>query len=330
MKKLLSTVLVLALALTIVAPATAFATASDTYATTPVYMCSTGQLTNIKLAVKALDGYHIANGATFSFNTAVGARTKARGYTDGVNGRGVEVTGGGVAQVATTLYLALKYRSDVTVTELHTYDEKYTGSYVSNSADAVVTDYSASTDFCFKNSSGSTLAISAYISGNYLYVRLYPDNSGEPTVSGNTASTVMASSSNLRNNVTLASNAIYGTTIYKNGKFSFNSVVGARTSARGYKDAINGRGVYVTGGGVAQVASTIYLAVKNMSCVTIVDKKTYGSNYNQSYVSNSSDAIVTDYSAGTDFSFVYTGSGRLVIYTYVSGDRVYCEVYEKF
>ena len=60
--------------------------------------------------------------------------------------------------------------------------------------------------------------------------------------------------------------------------------------------------------------------------VTVVEKSTYGKRYNQDYVENASDAIVTDYSADTDFSFRYTGDGTATIYTYVEGDSLRCDI----
>ena len=110
--------------------------------------------------------------------------------------------------------------------------------------------------------------------------------------------------------------------------FSFNGVVGPRSERYGYVDAVNGRGARVTGGGVAQVASALWLAVKNLDCVAVVEKSTYGSRYNQSYVSSSNDAILTDYSAGTDFSFRNIGPEPLTIAVYISGDQLCCEIYQ--
>ena len=104
-------------------------------------------------------------------------------------------------------------------------------------------------------------------------------------------------------------------------------VVGPRTQSYGYESATNGRGVRVTGGGVAQVASVVWLAVKDVSDISIVEKSTYGKNYNQDYVASSSDAILTDYKAGTDFSFRYNGSGSITLYTYVDGNMLYCDIY---
>jgi len=110
--------------------------------------------------------------------------------------------------------------------------------------------------------------------------------------------------------------------------FSFNDSVGPRVEKYGYQPALNGRGAKVTGGGVAQVASVIWLAVKNLDEIAIVEKSTYGSRYNQDYVSSSNDAILTDYNDNTDFSFRNTSLRPLTISTYVSGDMLVCDIYQ--
>lgn len=74
-------------------------------------------------------------------------------------------------------------------------------------------------------------------------------------------STAHTANSNRTHNLDLACQAINGTVINAGETFSFNSIVGERTSAKGYRAAT----VYVgneskeeTGGGICQVASTIY------------------------------------------------------------------------
>ena len=73
--------------------------------------------------------------------------------------------------------------------------------------------------------------------------------------------------------------------------------MGARTAERGYQSALNGRGAKVVGGGVAQAASTLYLALKQVDGISYDEKKTYGSRYNQDYVESSDDAILVDEAA---------------------------------
>ena len=104
-------------------------------------------------------------------------------------------------------------------------------------------------------------------------------------------------------------------------------MVGPREERYGYETAINGRGVKVVGGGVAQVASVVWLAIEDLDDVSIVEKSTYGKRYNQDYVESSADAILTDYNAGTDFAFRYVGDDSITLYTYLDGDTLHCDVY---
>lgn len=140
------------------------------------------------------------------------------------------------------------------------------------------------------------------------------------------SSIACGSDPNLLNNISLCAGSISDTLLESGDLFSFNSIVGPRDSAYGYLPALNGRGVEVVGGGVAQVASAIWLAIRNRSDFAIVSKTTYGGNYNQSYVQSSADAILTDYNADIDFSFRYTGSGYVTINTYLTGTTLTCEI----
>ncbi|MGI6239755.1 MAG: VanW family protein [Christensenellales bacterium] len=293
---------------------------------------SDGVVNNIRRAAAAVDGAYVPYGTTFSFNDMVGPRTKEYGYTSGVNGRGSEVIGGGVAQVATTMYLALLNVPGIYYTEVETYGSRFTGDYVSDGALAVVTDYEAGTDFRFENDADD-LYLYAWIEGDWLYCSVvvgeyaaWADDS--PSALIGYANIPLRGATGLQNNVARAANSISGATFSNGDTFSFNELVGPRTEEYGYVTAVNGRGVKVTGGGVAQVASVVWLAVKDLDDVTIVEKSTYGKNYNQAYVASANDAIVTDYNAGTDFSFRYTGAGSLIVYTYVSDGTLYCDIYE--
>ena len=70
------------------------------------------RVTNIKRAAALLDGGVIAPGARFSMNQALGRRTTSRGFVAApmiVGGRLVDSVGGGISQVATTLYNAAFY-----------------------------------------------------------------------------------------------------------------------------------------------------------------------------------------------------------------------------
>ena len=245
--------------------------------------------------------------------------------------------GGGVSQVASALYLALEQLDGIEYVEKKTYGSKYNQSYVDSGDDAIVTDYAAGTDFRFKNYYGD-FTINIWSDDYEISCLLMSggdiESYSDPTESyggGSSGSSTIYLDGNSaqRGNITLAALAIDGTVIYSGDAFSFNDIVGPRTEAYGYQSAINGRGVKVTGGGVAQVASALWMAIKDMDNVTVTDKTTYGSRYNQSYVDSADDAIVTDYSAGTDFQFRYDGPGSLTINLYVQNDEyLICDVVE--
>jgi hypothetical protein len=73
------------------------------------YPAGEPRVVNIKRAAALLDGMILAPGATFSMNEALGERTTARGFVAApaiYDGRFVDSVGGGISQVATTLYNA--------------------------------------------------------------------------------------------------------------------------------------------------------------------------------------------------------------------------------
>lgn len=297
---------------------------------------SSAQISNIRRAIAKISGTRLPTGASFSFNTIVGPRTKAYGFQNAPNGRGANVTGGGVAQAATTLYLTLReYGADVTYDELKFYGSKFTGNYA-NPSDAVLVDHASDIDFAFTNLGGD-MEIQMWIADGELYCGLtiaqtewnaFEWNSfAEERTPIAQASFTLGSDSAMLNNIRLAAGSINDTSLPSGSVFSFNDTVGPRTASCGYRSALNGRGVNVTGGGVAQVASVIWLAIRNCEDTAIVEKATYGSRYNQNYVQSSNDAILVDYKSGRDFSFRNTGSEPLTLCTYIQGNELICEIY---
>ncbi len=76
---------------------------------TTYYPCCAPRVTNIKRAAELLDGTIIRPGKEFSLNDALGKRTKAKGFVAApqiYNGRFEDAVGGGISQVATTLFNA--------------------------------------------------------------------------------------------------------------------------------------------------------------------------------------------------------------------------------
>ena len=73
------------------------------------YSGSANRINNLQLAVRLLDGALLAPGATFSLNDRIGERTEERGFAVApviVGGKYEEAVGGGVSQVATTVFNA--------------------------------------------------------------------------------------------------------------------------------------------------------------------------------------------------------------------------------
>ena len=294
------------------------------------------QISNLRRAAAKINGVNIPTGAGFSFNALVGPRTKAYGFQEAENGRGVTVTGGGVAQAAATLYLALvKYGANVQFHDLRFYGSKFTGAYT-DPGSAVLVDYSNGIDFAFTNFGGN-MRIDMWMDGAALYCGLTIAQQQEDVFAWNaggegrvplaSASIRLGGDNGVNNNIRLAAASINDTVLPSGRVFSFNDTVGPRSEQNGYVPAVNGRGAVVTGGGVAQVASAIWLAIKNCEGIAVAEKATYGSAYNQSYVSSSSDAILVDYTGGRDFSFRNTGSAPLTICTYIAAGELICEIY---
>jgi len=119
--------------------------------------------TNLKLACEAINGTLLKPGDTFSFNLTTGNRTAEKGYkpagayTDG--GVVVQEEGGGVCQVASTLYNAL-IRAGFRADERHSHT--YEPSYVTPGEDAMVSyDGYNGPDLKFTNTTSSTVVVRA-------------------------------------------------------------------------------------------------------------------------------------------------------------------------
>lgn len=118
---------------------------------------------NLDLACKAIDGKVLQVGEEFTFNHTTGQRTAALGYKEAAayqNGEIVNEPGGGVCQVASTLYNAVIF-SGIEVTERHPHT--YAPTYVTPGEDATVSfDGENGPDLRFTNTTSSTIVIRAH------------------------------------------------------------------------------------------------------------------------------------------------------------------------
>jgi len=138
--------------------------------------------------------------------------------------------------------------------------------------------------------SGKTVTINVrYIqpetTTEYLEDLLFRDSFGEVT-------TWVHGDNNRITNIQISSEAINGLVLNPGDEFSFNNVVGVRSSAKGYRPGgafVNGETVSVIGGGVCQVASTLHAAMMH-SDLTITER--HGHSRSVPYLPRGRDATV--------------------------------------
>lgn len=137
-----------------------------------------------------------------------------------------------------------------------------------------------------------------------------------------------SSSSNRLNNIKVSLAAINGTCLKDGESFSFNEVVGKRTTERGYKTATAYSGGTVTeevGGGICQVSTTLFNAAVKAD-LTI--KERHPHSLTVSYVDVGKDAAV-DW-GNKDLKFTNQSGDDIYIICYLNSEkRVVVEIYGK-
>lgn len=130
-----------------------------------------GRTTNLILAANKINGTVLMPGETFSYNKVVGARTIAAGYKEApiyVSGRVENGLGGGICQIASTLYDAAVYANlDIVERSNH----QFVPSYIGASRDATVV-YGA-IDFKFKNNRDYPIKITCSVSGGIANFKIW-------------------------------------------------------------------------------------------------------------------------------------------------------------
>lgn len=126
-------------------------------------------------------------------------------------------------------------------------------------------------------------------------------------------------------NLRLAAEKINGTVLMPGETFSYNTVVGERTIAAGYKEAAmyqNGEVVDGLGGGICQISTTLYNAVL-YSNLEIVERRNH--QFVPSYAKAGRDATVVY--GSIDFKFKNSRNYPVKILCTVSGGVAKCEIY---
>lgn len=126
-------------------------------------------------------------------------------------------------------------------------------------------------------------------------------------------------------NLRLAAEKINGTVLMPGETFSYNTVVGERTIAAGYKEAAmyqNGEVVDGLGGGICQISTTLYNAVLYTN-LEIVERRNH--QFVPSYAKAGRDATVVY--GSIDFRFKNTRNYPVKILCTVSGGVAKCQIY---
>ena len=145
-----------------------------------------------------------------------------------------------------------------------------------------------------------------------------------PQILGTFTTTYSASNENRETNLKLSSEKINGTIIMPGETFSYNKIVGERTIAKGYKEAVvysGGKVINGIGGGICQLSSTLYNAVVYAN-LEIVSRSNH--MFLTSYVTAGRDATV---SWGTlDFAFKNTRKYPIKVVSIVKNGLVTIEI----
>lgn len=143
----------------------------DTLASVDTYHTNIPNRTNNLIkACEAIDGTILRPGETFSFNNIVGERTAEKGYKAAAvysGGKTVSELGGGVCQVASTIYYAAML-ADLEIVDRT--EHMYWVDYVPPGMDATI--YWGYLDFKFKNNTNYPIRVDASVSGGQVHIDL--------------------------------------------------------------------------------------------------------------------------------------------------------------
>lgn len=127
--------------------------------------------TNLQVAVNKINGVVVMPGETFSYNKTLGKRTAEAGYKDAAGyagGKVVQMIGGGICQISSTLYDAVVY-ANLEIVERH--NHAFLTSYLGAGKDATVVY--GSLDFRFKNTRNYPIKIESYMQNGIVTVNMY-------------------------------------------------------------------------------------------------------------------------------------------------------------
>lgn len=142
---------------------------------------TSGRINNLTLAASACDGQVLLPGETFSYNAVVGDTTAEKGYEEAAgyqDGKVIQVLGGGICQVSSTLFSAFLY-TDLELVERANHSMPV--GYVPSGMDATV--FWEQPDFKFANNHKYPIKISMSVdSSDNLTVKIIGTKESDYTV----------------------------------------------------------------------------------------------------------------------------------------------------
>ena len=126
-----------------------------------VYVNNASRTKNLELACQAINGTIIAPGGVFSFNDIVGERTAEKGYQPATiysGGESLPELGGGVCQVASTIYYCTLHMD---LEQVERTEHMFVVTYVDMGMDATI--YWGSLDYKFRNNLDYPIKIQANV-----------------------------------------------------------------------------------------------------------------------------------------------------------------------
>ena len=137
------------------------------------YVNNANRTENLRIACESINGMIINPGEVFSFNDAVGERTEERGFKPatiyGGEGESVDGTGGGICQVASTIYYTTLYMDlEQVMREPHMYQV----TYVPGGMDATVY-WDSGLDYKFRNNREHPIKIQANVDGGHVNITFW-------------------------------------------------------------------------------------------------------------------------------------------------------------
>ena len=137
------------------------------------YVNNAARTENLRIACEAINGTILNPGDVFSFNEAVGERTEERGFKPatiyGGEGESVDGVGGGICQVASTIYYTTLYMD---LEQVQREPHMYQVSYVPGGMDATVY-WDTGLDYKFRNNREHPMKIQANVDGGHVNITFW-------------------------------------------------------------------------------------------------------------------------------------------------------------